>query len=223
MENEKTMAEVEKEINKGFRRVFKKIRFIGSKTPMIIVAVIIALFIILGALIYVYRGLFIAATVDGDFITRLSIIRQLEKASGKNLLESLIEQKLIESEVNARKITVSEEEINEEIKKIENQLSFQGTDINTALAGQNMTMEELRGRIMVFKKTEKLIADKINVTDEEVAKYIKDNQIAVPAGQEALANEQIKNQLKNQKMDTETKAFLAELKAKAKIRYFVNY
>ena len=47
------------------------------------------------------------------------------------------------------------------------------------------------------------MADKLEVTDEEVAKYITDNSITIPEGQEVLANAQIKEQLRSEKLNTE--------------------
>ncbi len=195
----------------------KSIR-IGVKT-----AIIIAFVIIIGALAYAYKGLFIAAIVDGSPVSRLAIIKELEKASGKSLLDSFINKKLIENEVSAKKIVVNDDEINAEIKKVEDQLTSQGGTLDAALAAQGMSMEDLKKRIILQKEIEKLVADKVNVTDEEVARYIKDNQIAIPAGQEAAAADQIKNEIRNQKLNTEAQTLLADLKSKAKIQYFVNY
>jgi len=186
-------------------------------------AIIIVVIIALGVLAYFYKGLFIAATVNGSPISRLAIIQKLEKASGKNLLDSLITEKLIQDEANAKKITVSNDEINGEIKKIEDQITAQSSTLDAALAAQGMTMEDLKKQIILQKEVEKLVADKINVTDEEVAQYIKDNQVSIPKGQEATTTAQIKNELRNQKLNTEAVALITTLKSQAKIRYFVNY
>ncbi len=186
-------------------------------------AIIIAAIIALGALVYIYKGLFIAAIVNGSPISRLAIVQELEKASGKNLLNSFITEKLVQKEAKAKKIVVSDDEVNEEIKKIEDQLAAQGGTLEAALSSQGMSMDSLRKQIVFQKEVEKLIADKINVTDEEAAKYIKDNKITVAKGEEAATNERIKNELKNQKLQKEASALIISLKAQANIRYFVNY
>ena len=186
-------------------------------------AIIIVVIIALGVLAYIYKGLFIAATVNGSPISRLAIIQELEKASGKNLLDSLIIEKLVQNEANAKKITVSNDEINGEIKKIEDRIVAQGSTLNAALAAQGMTMEDLKKQIILQKEVEKMVADKINVTDEEVTQYIKDNAISIPEGQEATTTAQIKDELRNQKLNKEAAALITTLKSQAKIRYFVNY
>lgn len=191
---------------------------INVKTAVIVIAIATA-----GVLAYFYKGLLIAATVNGSPIGRLSIIQQLEKASGKSLLDSLITEKLIQNEAKAKKITVSNDEINEGIKTVEDQIAAQGGTLEAALAAQGMTMEDLKKQIVLKKEVEKLVADKVSVTDEEVAKYIKDNAIPLPKGQETTTTAQIKDELKNQKISAEGAALIADLKSKAKIQYFVNY
>ncbi|MFA6252774.1 MAG: SurA N-terminal domain-containing protein [Patescibacteria group bacterium] len=185
--------------------------------------IIISIIIVLGILAWFSKSLFVAAIVDGHPISRASVVQKLEKEAGKNLLESLVIEKLIQNEAKVKKITVSDEEINAEITKIETQITSQGDTMDSALAAQNMTIDDLRGQIVTQKELEKLLADKVAVTDEEVAKYIADNQVPMTAGQEATINEQIKSELRNQKLSTEAQTFIASLKAKAKIQYWVNY
>ena len=185
--------------------------------------IIISIIIVLGILAWFSKGLFVAALVDGRPISRLTIIQKLEKEAGKNLLESLIIEKLIQNEAEIKKITVSDEEVDAEIKKIETQITSQGDTMDSALAAQNMTIDDLKKQLVTQKELEKLLSDKIVISDEELAKYITDNQIPVTEGQEATINEQIKNELRNQKLNSEATTFITSLKAKAKIQYWVNY
>ncbi|MBN2854271.1 hypothetical protein JXK06_01915 [Patescibacteria group bacterium] len=186
-------------------------------------AIIVAVIIILGALAYVYKGLFIAATIDGSPISRLTIIRKLEKASGKSLLDSLIVEKLIQNEANTKKIVVSNDEIDTEFKKIEDQVSMQGGTLDEVLSKQGMDRNDLKKQIILNKEIEKLLADKINVTDEEIDQYIKDNKISITEPEEATIRDQIKDGLRNQKLNAQVQSLITDLKSKAKIQYFVNY
>ena len=200
------------------QKYFKKSIQINTRT-----AIIIAIVIIIGVLAYIYKGVFIAATVDGSPIMRLTIIQKLEKTSGKNLLDSLINEKLIQNEVRAKNIIVSDDEINSQTKTIESQIATQGGTLDAALAEAGMSMDDLKKQIMAQKEIEKLLADKINVTDEEVAQYIKDNKVSIPQGQEATIVDQIKSEMRNQKISTEAQTLITNLKSKAKIQRFVNY
>ena len=186
-------------------------------------AIIIAVIIAIGVLAYVYKGIFIAATVNGSPILRLAVIQKLEKTSGTNLLDSLINEKLIQNEARAKNIIVSDDEINDQIKAIESQVAMQGNTLDAALAAEGMSMDDLKKQIMFQKEIEKLLADTINVTDEEVLQYIEDNKIQIPQGQEAELTGQIKSEMRNQKLNTEAQALITNLKSKAKIQRFVDY
>lgn len=187
---------------------------------IIIVAIVIIALVILA---YIYKGLLIAATVDGSPISRLAIIQKLEKDSGKDLLDSLINEKLVQHEAVAKKIVISNDQVSEEIKKIEAQITAQGGTLEAALTSQNMTLNDLKKRILFQKEMEVMLAEKVNVTDEEAAQYIIDNKISVPEGQETVANSQVKAELRNQKLNKEAPGLIDTLRAKAKIQYFVNY
>lgn len=187
------------------------------------VLIIVASAILVLVLAYLAKGFFVAALVNGQPISRWSVISTLEKESGKDLLESLIVEKLIAAEAKAQKLEVADAELEAEIKKIEEQITAQGGELNEALAQQGMTLEILQKQILLQKQVEKLLADKVAVTDEEVSQYITDSQTVIPDGQESSVREQIKSQLANQKLNMEAPSYIEELKAKAKIKYFVNY
>lgn len=186
-------------------------------------AVIIAVVIVLGALGFYYKGAFVAATVNGSSISRLAVIRELEKESGKKALDMLITQKLIDSEASKNKITVSAEEVDTEVKKIEEQVKMQGQDLDQALEAQGLTRDEFKRQIVIRKKMEKLLADKIQVTDEEVAAYIKTNKLTAPAGQEASFPDLVKEQLKQQKLNSEAGSYLDSIRSQAAIKYYIKY
>jgi hypothetical protein len=86
-----------------------------------------------------------------------------------------------------------------------------------------MTEESLRNQIRIQKQVEKLLADKLTVSDEEVEKYITDNKVTIPEGKEAETKEQIKTQLSGDKLNQEADALITNLKSSAKIKYYVNY
>ena len=188
-----------------------------------IVVPIAGVLLILAGLFYL-KGLFVAVLVNGSPISRIQVIEELEKQSGKQALESLITQKLIQGELDKKNITVANDAINEEIKKIEARVSQQGGTLQMALAQQGLTEKKFRERVVLQKRLEKLLADKTAVSDEEVSKYIKDNKIAPSQNTkpEDIKN-QIKDQLKQQKFSQQAQELVTNLKKTATIRYFVTY
>jgi foldase protein PrsA len=188
------------------------------KTATIIGCVVIVL-----AILFVLKGLFIAALVNGSPISRLSVIQALEKNSGKAALESLVVEKLINNEAGKKDIKVSDDEINAEVSRVEAQIKSQGGTLDAALASQGMTLETLKEQIVIQKKLEALLADKIQVSSDDIKKFVADNKITIPKGEEASYNDQITQEIKQQKLSTEAKTFVDSLKAENTIRYFVNY
>ena len=170
------------------------------------------------------KGLFIAATVNGNPISRLSVVRELEEHSGKQALESLIQRKLIEAELNKKGITITQEEIDIELKRIEGQVVSQGETLKDVLVAQGMTEEQLREQVAVQKKLEKLLADKTQVSDEELNAYIENNKITPPESVKIEDfRKQLSDQLKQQKFQQEAQKWVSDLITSAKIRYYVNY
>lgn len=195
---------------------FKKPKLLVIATGVAVVLIIVALFFA--------KGFFVAATVNGSPISRWSVIKQLEKEGGKQALESIIDKKLIENELAKQKITVTQEEIDGEIKKIEVQVMAQGGTLEMALSQQGLTEEKLREQITLQKKLEKLLADKVAVTDAEIDAYIKDSKATPPKDMKKEDfRKQISEQLKQQKFQTEAQQWVSDLTTNAKIKYYVNY
>ena len=191
------------------------------KQPKFFIPLVIIVLIALG---FLFKDLFIAALVNGQPITRFALIRELEKQGGKQTLASLVNQTLILQEAKKKKIEVSQKEIDTLAKQIEESLKSQGQDLNTALTMQGLTKQDFLLQLKLRSLVEKLLADKIEVTDKEVAEYIEKNQETLP---ENLKEDEIKKgvreQLKQQKLASASQAWLAELNKNAKINYFVNY
>jgi hypothetical protein len=183
----------------------------------IVIAAILALF-------YSFKGLFIVALVNGSPISRLELIDKLEKTGGKSTLDMLITIKLINDEARKKSIKITDSEINDEIKRIENQIKSQGLTLSEALTQQNMTMVDFKKQIFTQLQLEKLLGDKILVTDEELDKYITDNQLKAQDGEDSTAfRDQVRDTLKQQKLSSTASEYIDSLKTAAKINYFVKY
>src|SRR3990167_8603459 len=74
------------------------------------------------ALILLARRQLLAATVNGEPIGRLAVIAELEKQGGKNTLDSLITETIILQQAKKKNVTVTDKEIDKQIKDIEKSL-----------------------------------------------------------------------------------------------------
>ncbi|MFA6080949.1 MAG: SurA N-terminal domain-containing protein [Patescibacteria group bacterium] len=178
-------------------------------------------------LIYFVGKTFIAASANGQLISRLSVIKILEKQGGKTTLDTIILKALINQEAKKRKINISENEINTEISKIEANVTSQGTTLDSLLLQQGMTKKDLTEEIKVQLLVTKMAGSNISITDKEIDDYLtgQKEQSALSSTQPApeLTRDQAKEAIKQQKLQEKIQAFVADLKAKAKINYFIKY
>lgn len=194
-----------------------------KKPKPLYIAIGVAVILIIIALFFA-KGIFVAATVNGSPISRLSVIKELEKQGGKQALEAIIDKKLIEAELNKQKMTATKEEVDAEIEKIKAQVTAQGGTLEMALSQQGLTEEKLREQITIQKKLEKLLADKVAVSEAEIDAYIKDSKATPPKDMKTEDfRKQISEQLKQQKFQSEAQQWVSDLTTNAKIKYYVNY
>jgi hypothetical protein len=82
-----------------------------------------------------------------------------------------------------------------------------------------MTIEQLKEQLQTQLKHEKVVAEKVVVTDAEVDSYITTNDIT--SSEEAEV--QIREQLRQQKFQVEAQKWIADITTKANIKYYVTY
>lgn len=180
----------------------------------------ILIVLIVFALVYVGRSLIFAAWVGNRPIFRYTLIKELEKQGGKQVLEALMERSLIQQEGSKANIKVSDDDIIKEIAKIEEVVKKQGMTLDSALSVSGMTKKDLIGQIKLQIIKERIFKDKITVSDEEIKSYYDTNKI-----QESFetAKDNIKTEIINLKLQEEYAKWIEEIKSKAKIFYFIKY
>jgi foldase protein PrsA len=194
-------------------------RSLHSKKYWLLVFVLI----VLGAG-YLFRGLFIAATVNGTPISRFAVIKDLEKQGGKQTLDKLIIQQLVEQQAKNKNVLITDEELDAEVQAIRSRVEAQGQDFQELLTLQGLTEDVLKENIRSQLLLQKLLEDRIQISDEEVNSFMEENSDSFP--EDLSEQEKIdlaKNQLSQDKLQSEIQAYLTELKDAANINYFVNY
>lgn len=180
------------------------------------------IFIVLAAL-YLTRSWFVAATVNGQPISRVAVIRELEKSGGANALNTLVTKTLIAQEARKKHITVSNADVDAEIKTIEKRLSTQGQKLTDALTSANMSMNDLKDQVRYQKMLEKMVGN-VTVTDKEVADYIEQNKASLPQGtDQSTLKTQVKESLRQQKLNDKIQPFVQNLQSQARVSKWVSY
>ena len=219
---EKKTNNKEKEVSTKEVVVMNNISTWFSKNKSLAVTIVAVMLAFLVG--YFVKNNLIAATVNGKYIWRSKIVKQLETYYGANILNTTIEQELIKQEADSKNIKVTDTEVAEQIKKIEESMASSGQTLDQALAESGMTRKDLEENYGLNILVEKLLAERVTVTDEDVQKYIDENKDSFPEGTDL---EQVKTivteQLKQEKMGTQYQSMIDELKAKADIKTVVKY
>ena len=179
---------------------------------------------VVGGGLYGFKDQFIVATVNGQSISRLELIQELEKQYGQGTLESIVTETLILQEASRQGVSTSDEEISQEIQKIEEGMAAQGQDLSQALSLQGMTMEELKEQIGLQKMVEEIVKKDIEVTAEDVETYYEENKDSFPEDEDIEALKSgIKLQLEQQKLTEGINSWIKGLQDNAAINYLKKF
>jgi len=176
---------------------------------------------------YFARKTFFVALVNGQLINRFTVVKDLEKQGGKKVLETIVLKTLINQEAKKRKVTVTQDEVDKELLKIESNVTSQGATLDALLAQQGMTKSDLVGEIKLQLLVTKMVEKNVTVSDKEIDEYLasQEAQLSLDSTQPTPGLNRVQAQaaVRQQKLQSEIQSFVADLKAKAKINYFINY
>ena len=146
---------------------------------VITVVVIIAL---LAGSVYIGAGAFrntgggnTVATVGNEKITKDELYNYMVKQSGKQAVDALVSEKIIELEAKKNNIVVEASEIDEEIATYEEMYGGKEA-LENALASSGFDMEYLRGNVETNLMIKKILAPTIEITDAEISDYFTQNK-----------------------------------------------
>lgn len=183
----------------------------------------IVIFVVIGLLVLL-RSFIVVAFVNGQPIFRYQVIQELEKQGGKQVFNGLVTKSLVLQEAQKKNITVTQKEIDLELKKVSDNVSSQGQNLDQLLQMQGMSKKDLEDQIRVQKLIEKLVPQSKEVTDKETQDYYEKNKSSYPEG---TTYEQLKDTIKTQlSQEKQSKAYqdlLQKLQNEAKITYFLSY
>lgn len=203
-------------------RAQKATTYLGEniKKPRVFIPVIVIIVLIL---LFLFKNMFVVALVNGQPVFRMAYQQQLEAQAGKQVMSSLVTQSLLEQEAARRGITVSQTELDAQLRTIQAQLATQGQTLDSALAAQGLSQSSFMQQLRLQALVQKMLADKITVSDTEISDYISKNQATLPTGEtDAQIKAQVKQQLSQQKLSQQAQLLVQQLQSKAHITYFIN-
>ncbi len=111
---------------------------------------------------------------------------ETEKQFKEQILEGLINEKLISQEAKKMKIKVSDKDVNTEIKNIKKMFKTE-KEFQQALKTQNMDEKDLAENVKNNLLTEKIkakVVGKVEITDKKAEEYYKKNQDQYKVGEQ---------------------------------------
>lgn len=186
----------------------------GNRGKLMFAGIAILLLVVIG--LFKFQYLLIPAKVNGKPIYIWQYVSYLHKTFGKDAMQTLTTQALIESEIAKQKITVQSSDIQNEIDLLDKQASASG-GLTAMLAAQQMTIDQLRDQIRIQMAVKQILKDKLTVTDEEINDAFTKNKDFFKGVPEAEAKLRIKEQLINQKFQSEAGKWLSELRQNSKV------
>lgn len=150
------------------------------KQPSSLITIFIALVVVgvaLAVIYYYQRGEEIAATVNGEQITKEQLHEAMLAQGGREILDQLISKVLVAKEAQNRGITVSEEEIDEQLNTIiEENFAGQEESFNQAIEQYGLTIDSVREDIRIQLLMEKIASVDLEPTEEELETYFTENR-----------------------------------------------
>ncbi|MEA4882204.1 MAG: peptidylprolyl isomerase [Clostridia bacterium] len=113
------------------------------------------------------------AIVNGERLSRRDFIGRLEENSGSQILNQMIDEKLIQQAAKEAKVSVKPEEVDEEVQKLRKEI---GPSFDSMLAQYGMTEADLRTNLDMNLLVFKLSTKDVTVTDEEMQKYFDEHK-----------------------------------------------
>ena len=173
----------------------------------------------LALLIIFKRSWFVAAMVNGSPITNFELQTKLNQQFKSQVLNQLIEEKIILSEAQKMNALPTQQEIQTKITEIETQVGGKET-FESLLAQQGLTRTSLQERFKTQLAMMKLYENEATISAQEVSQYLEQNKEILTSTDSAQLEKEAREAIKNQKLSEIFSRKFQELRTKAKIQTF---
>jgi foldase protein PrsA len=146
--------------------------FSSKKTLGILAALVV---VVIAVFIFLSTRSEAVAKVGSEKITKDDLYTFFVDQSGASAVDTLITKSIIEQEVEKEKVSVKQEEIDEELQKLID--SYGGQDaFDQTLASSGLTQDLLEEDIKTNVQIEKLLESDIKISEEEMKTYFDENK-----------------------------------------------
>lgn len=187
-------------------------------TPKYIFLLVLLLLIVL---VWKFKGYFIVAMVNGQPISRMQLNDQLAKRFGNQVLDSIINERLILAAARQKGIYITADEIDSKVKQIEKRLEGKLT-LDDALKAQGVSKDDFRRQIEIQASIDKMFEKDATISSTEIDDYIKKNDQAYKnATDPAVVRDEVTSILRQQKISDVFETWFTDLRKNANIQRFL--
>lgn len=165
------------------------------------------------------KSWFVAAMVNGMPITNLELQAKLNQQFRSQIINQMINEKIILDEARKNNSTAQEEEIDKKISDLEASVGGKDT-LDSLLTQQGQTRTSLREQIRIQLAITKLYEKQASVSAEELANFLKQNKDQLKATDSASQEKEATEALKQQKLSQIFTQKFQDLKQKADVKIF---
>ena len=185
-----------------------------AQTFNLLVAALVFMVLAMGYMRFKY--LLVPATVNGSPIFSWKYVKTLHQTAGTQVVDQLVVEKLIAQEAKNQNIEISQEELDLEFERLELQFESVG-GLDAFLSTQGLKKKDIDDQVKLNLQVQKIVADSVSVTDEEVDEYYQTNIDAFVYLTPEEAKEQAANTLYEQKLQQQIGIWVQDLRAKGQI------
>lgn len=177
--------------------------------------------ILLGLLLLAFykKDWLVAATVNGAPISNFEVLGRLNQQYRSQVLNQMVNERIITDEAKKNNVTVSNEEVDNKISQLEANVG--GTEaLDGLLVQQGQTRSSLRDQLRIQIMIEKLYAQDATSSAEEINAFMEENKDQLQATTSAEQVKEAEEILTQQKLAKVFNQKFQELKEKAQVKIF---
>lgn len=177
--------------------------------------------LILGVLLLMFykKEWFVAATVNGAPITNLEVLSRLNQQYRTNVLNQLVNEKIILDEAKKSNISISEQDINQRIQEFEKSVGG-AQALDSLLSQQGQTRNGIRSQLRLQLIVEKLYENEATVSAQEIETFLKTEAQTLQSTDSATQRKEAEQVLKQQKISEIFNKKFTELRKNATVKIF---
>ncbi len=161
-----------------------------------------------------------AAVVNGETISQAELDARLQARAGAQVLEDLINEKLILQEAEKQKIKVTDKDINGKLAELKEGFPSE-QEFEKNLKDNNMTLAEAKQQIRIQLSMAKLLEKTIDITKGAVtAEYEQNKETTYKGKTISEVREGIEDELRQRQPGSSSQGLLDNLRSKADIKTY---